>query len=166
MLLDRCFVAAVTAVAASLTAADAVHAQVTVGYNTITSVVGAAIVDQTYRQRTTDQYAISGVNVEPIDGGNVFDRTTVWKIYDQSQPWSLDVRDEAGSVDVSKEKTDSQLVQAGRRESVYAVISGPLSGTVQRQTLSPFASVLLPAIIPVTTSVFPEDSSTTQTRQF
>lgn len=163
--LDR-LVASVTAAIASLMASPAVQAQVTVGYNTITSVVGAAIVDQTFRQRTTDQYAISGVNVEPIDGGNIFERTTVWKIYDQSEPWSLTVRDDAGSVDVSKEATNSKLVQAGRRESVYAVISGPLSGTIERRTLSPFASVLLPAIIPVTTSVFPEDSSTIQTREF
>lgn len=132
------------------------RAQVTVGYNTITSVVGASVVDSSYRQRLTDQYAIAGVNVEPIDGGDVFDRNTVWKIYDQSAPWALTIRDDSPKADVKKEQSDSRLVQAGRRESVNAVISGPLYSTVQRNTLSPFATVQLPPIIPISTTVFPE----------
>jgi hypothetical protein len=131
-------------------------AQVTVGYSSITSAVGAAIVGQTYRQRTTDQYEITGVNVEPNDGGNVFNRRTIWKIYDQSKPWSLSIVDNDPKVDVNKEATSTKLVQAGRRESVYSVISGPLYSTIQRQTLSPFASVQLPPIIPTSTTVFPD----------
>jgi hypothetical protein len=130
-------------------------AQVTVGYNTLTSVVGAATVDHSYKQRVTDQYSITGVNVEPTDGGNVFDRSTIWKIQDQSQPWSLTIRDDSPSVDVNTNDTEAKLVQAGRRESVYAVISAPLSGVVERRTLNPFAPVQLPAIIPVSTTVFP-----------
>lgn len=130
-------------------------AQVTVGYNTLTSVVGAATVEHTYKQRVTDQYSITGVNVEPIDGGNVFDRSTVWKIYDQAQPWSLTVRDDSPSVDVNTNDMDAKLLQAARRESVYAVISAPLSGVIERRTLNPFAPVQLPAVIPVSTTVFP-----------
>ena len=136
-----------------------VNAQVTVGYSTITSVVGSAVVESTYRQRTTDQFAISGVNVEPIDGGNVFSRDTVWKIYDQAQPWSLSIVDDNPRVDVSKEKATTKLVQAGRRENVYTVVSGPLYDTVQSRSLSPFAQVQLPAIIPISTSVFPGGDS-------
>lgn len=137
-----------------------VSAQVTVGYSTITSVVGSAVRSGSYRQRTTDQYEITGVNVEPIDGGNVFSRDTVWKILDQDKPWALSIVDEHPKVDVSKENTSTRLVQAGRRESVYSVISGPLYSTIVRQTLNPFAAVRLPLIVPISTTVFPESLGT------
>lgn len=133
------------------------YGQATVGYNSLTSVVGAAVVDQTYRQRVTDQYVITGVNVEPNDGGSQFDRNTVWKIHDQSQPWSLTVRDEAPTVDSNREVVNTKLVQAGRRESAYAVTSAPLNGVIERRVLSPFSPVQMPAIIPVSTTVFPEN---------
>lgn len=136
-------------------ASSIASAQVTVGYNSVTSVVGAAIIDHTYKQRVTDQYAITGVNVEPTDGSNVFDRRTIWKIMDQSQPWALTVREDTPSVDVNTIDMDSKLVQAGRRETVYAVVSAPLSGVIDRRTMSPFASVVLPAVIPSSTTVFP-----------
>jgi hypothetical protein len=129
--------------------------QVTVGYSSITSVVGSAVVDQAYRQRTTDQYEITGVNVEPVDGGNVFDRNTTWKIYDQPQPWSLNVVDNNPKVEVSKESTSTKLVQAGRRESVYSVLSRPVNNIVERQSQNLFGSVFLPAVVPVSTTVFP-----------
>lgn len=132
-------------------------AQVTVGYSSVTSVVGSVISENTYRQRTIDQYEISGVNVEPIDGSSTFDRNTIWKIYDQNQAWSLSIVDSNPRVDVNKQEKSTQLVQAGRRESVYSTISGPLYSTVKRQTLSPFASIQIPLIVPVSTSVFPED---------
>ena len=135
-------------------------AQVTVGYNSITSVTGSVSAENVYRQRTTDQYEITGVNVEPVDGSSTFDRNTIWKIYDQNQDWSLSVVDSNPRVDVNKEEKSTTLVQAGRRESVYSTISGPLYTTIQRQTLSPFASVQLPLIVPVSTSVFPEDVGT------
>jgi hypothetical protein len=137
-----------------------VSAQVTVGYNNLTTVVGSAVQSDSYRQRVTDQYEITGVNVEPIDGGNVFNRDTVWKIYDQDKPWALSIVDERPKVDVSKENTFTRLVQAGRRESVYSVISGPLYNTIVRQTLSPFAAVQLPPVVPVSTTVFPESLGT------
>ena len=141
----------------SLVAVQPAFAQVTVGYNSLTSVVGSAIVSESYRQRTTDEYAISGVNVEPADGGNTFNRQTIWKIKDQSQPWSLSVVDNNPEVDVAKESTNTKLVQAGRRESVYSVIGGALYSVNERRVLSPFASTQLPYIIPVSTTVFPED---------
>jgi hypothetical protein len=154
MTLRHLVAAAVTLLLGSLL--DRAAAQVTVGYSSITSAVGAAISDSSYRQRLTDQYAITGVNVEPIDGGDVFDRNTIWKTNDSAMPWSLTIRDDSLKADVNKETSQSQLVQAGRSESVYSVISGPLYGTVQRYTLSPFAPVQLPAIIPVSTTVFSE----------
>ncbi len=135
-------------------------AQVTVGYNSITSVVGSVSSENVYRQRTIDQYEITGVNVEPVDGSSTFDRNTIWKIYDENQDWSLSIVDSNPRVDVNKEEKSTTLVQAGRRESVYSTISGPLYTTIQRQTLSPFASVQLPLIVPVSTSVFPEDVGT------
>ena len=135
-------------------------AQVTVGYNSITSVVGSVSSENVYRQRTIDQYEITGVNVEPVDGSSTFDRNTIWKIYDENQDWSLSIVDSNPRVDVNKEEKSTTLVQAGRRESVYSTISGPLYTTIQRQTLSPFASVQLPLILPVSTSVFPEDVGT------
>ena len=135
-------------------------AQVTVGYNSITSVVGSVSSENVYRQRTIDQYEITGVNVEPVDGSSTFDRNTIWKIYDENQGWSLSIVDSNPRVDVNKEEKSTTLVQAGRRESVYSTISGPLYTTIQRQTLSPFASVQLPLIVPVSTSVFPEDVGT------
>ena len=141
----------------SLGAFQPAFAQVTVGYNSLTSVVGSAIVSASYRQRTTDQYEISGVNMEPADGGNTFDRQTIWKIKDQSQPWSLNIVDNNPTVDVAKESTSTKLVQAGRRESVYSVIGGALYGVIERRVLSPFASTQFPAIVPVSTTVFPED---------
>lgn len=141
----------------SLAGQQRAAAQVTVGYSSVTSAVGSVISENTYRQRTIDQYEISGVNVEPIDGSSTFDRNTIWKIYDQNQAWSLSILDSNPRVDVNKQEKSTQLVQAGRRESVYSTISGPLYSTVKRQTLSPFASVQLPLIVPVSTSVFPED---------
>lgn len=142
--------------------AGSARAQVTVGYNTLTSVVGAASLDQAYRQRSTDRFEATGVNVVPENwresSGDpvVFDRNTIWRVQDQSRPWSLSIIDDNPKVDVAKERTATKLVQASRREAVYSTISGPLYSTVQRQTLSPFASVILPAIIPVSTTVFPE----------
>jgi hypothetical protein len=132
-------------------------AQVTVGYSSLTTVTGASVVDQVYRQRTTDQYAITGVNVEPQDGGSVFNRNTIWKIYDQSQPWSLTVVDDNPRVEVGKDNTSTRLVQASRKESIYSTISGPLYSTIRQQTLSPFAQVQMPAIVPITTSVFSDE---------
>jgi hypothetical protein len=138
-------------------------AQVTVGYSSLTSVTGAAVVDQVYRQRTTDQYEITGFNVEPHDGGNVFNRNTIWRIYDQSQPWSHSVVDNNPSVEVGKDNTSTRLVQAGRKESVYSTISGPLYSTTQQQNLTPFAPIQLPAIVPISTSVFPDEAASSNT---
>ena len=146
--------------AVNLLGSQRLLAQVTVGYNSITSVSGSVSAENVYRQRTTDQYEITGINVEPVDGSSTFDRNTIWKIYDQNQDWSLSVIDSNPRVDVNKEEKSTTLVQAGRRESVNSTISGPLYRTIQRQTLSPFASVQLPLIVPVSTSVFPEDVGT------
>ena len=148
---------AITQAALVCLVSQAGFAQVTVGYNTLTSASGAAIVNQGYRQRTTDQYEIYGSNVEPSDGGYIFDRQTTWKVKDQSQPWSLSIVDNNPTVDVSKESTSTKLVQAGRRESVYSVVGGPLYSVIERRTFSPFASTQFPAIVPVSTTVFPED---------
>ena len=132
-------------------------AQVTVGYTTNISVTGSSISEDIYRQRVIDQYAISGVNVEPIDGSNNFNRETIWKINDESDDWSLSVVDSNPRIDVNSDEVSTRLVQAGRAESVSSNISGPLRSVSQRKTLSPFSSVQLPLIIPVSTSVFPED---------
>jgi len=148
---------AITQATLACLVSQAAFAQVTVGYNTLTSASGAAIVNQGYRQRTIDQYEIYGSNVEPSDGGYIFDRQTTWKVNDQSQPWSVSVVDNNPGVDVSKESTSTKLVQAGRREAVYAVVGGPLYSVIERRTLSPFASTQFPAIVPVSTTVFPED---------
>lgn len=137
--------------------AEKTFAQVTVGYNTNLSVVGSSISENIYRQRVVDHYAVSGVNVEPKNGSNNFHRDTVWKIYDEDKDWSLTVVDSNPRVDVNKEDVSTRLVQAGRRESVYSTISGPLRSTVKRKTLNPFSSVQLPLIVPVSTSVFPEE---------
>jgi hypothetical protein len=141
---------------------DLAIAQVTVGYSSLTSVTGAAVEQSSFKQRTTDQYEISGVNVEPIDGGNTFDRNTVWKIYDQNNSWSLSVVDDRPKVDVSKEQASTKLLQAGRKESVYSTISGPLYIVIQQQTLSPFASVVLPPVVPISTSVFDDESASNE----
>ncbi|MFM8524165.1 MAG: hypothetical protein ACKOCM_00845 [Cyanobacteriota bacterium] len=134
-------------------------AQVTVGYNALTSVVGAATVDQAYRQRTTDRYEITGSNVEPEGGGLMFDRNTIWHVKDQTQPWSLNIADDNPKVDVSKEPTSTKLVPAARRESSSATLSEPYYSTLERRTLSPFARVIMPAILPISTTVFPEQTS-------
>lgn len=147
------------ALLAGASMSDPAIAQVTVGYSSLTSVTGAATEQSSFKQRTTDQYEVSGVNVEPIDGGNTFDRNTIWKIYDQNNSWSLSIVDDRPKVDVSKEKTSTRLVQAGRRESVYSTISGPLYTVIQQQTLSPFASVVLPPTVPISTSVFDDESA-------
>lgn len=141
---------------------DLAIAQVTVGYSSLTSVTGAAVEQSSFKQRTADQYEISGVNVEPIDGGNTFDRNTVWKIYDQNNSWSLSVVDDRPKVDVSKEQASTKLLQAGRKESVYSTISGPLYMVIQQQTLSPFASVVLPPVVPISTSVFDDESASNE----
>ena len=131
--------------------------QITVGYNTNISVVGSSVSEDIYRQRVVDQYGITGVNVQPADGSNKFNRETIWKIYDQNDDWSLTVVDSNPRVDVNKEEVSTRLVQAGRREAVSSTISGPVGSTIRRKTLNPFSSVQLPLIIPVSTSVFPDE---------
>ena len=131
-------------------------AQVAVGYSAITSASAAQVVDTRLDLRSRSSFGIGGSNVEPIDGGNVYDASTIWRIRDPGQPSSLILRQEDSVFDADASTSNTRLVQAERRESVTSTLLPPLSANILiRSSVSPFAQVIPIGPSDLSTSVFP-----------
>lgn len=131
-------------------------AQVAVGYSSITSASAGRVVDTGLDLRSRSSFGIGGNNVEPVDGGQVYDTRTIWRIRDTSKDSSLILRLEDSVFDADETLTDSNVKQASRRESVSVTLLPPLSNNILiRTSISPFAPVIPIGPSDLSTSVFP-----------
>lgn len=131
------------------------RAQVSVGYSAVISAASSQARDQVLNLRSRNSFGIAGSNVEPIDGGKIYDSRTIWRIRDTSKPSSLSLRREDSVFDAQEDQTDTQQIQVARREQVTVSILAPLTGVLEPQAVSPFAPVLPVLTNPLSTSVFP-----------
>lgn len=150
-----CRLAVAGFVAAAVTLPGVVRAQVAVGYNSTTSATGARAMQQTLNLRNRSSFGIGGSNVEPIDGGNIYDPTTLWRIRDSSKASSLVLVQENSVFDTQKDKSNSSIQGAARQEQISVTLVPPLSTVLEPQTVNPFAPVLPVLPSPLSTSVFP-----------
>lgn len=131
-------------------------AQVAVGYSSTTSATAGLMRDTVLNTRSRTSFGIAGSNVEPIDGGTVYDERTIWRIRDTSRPSSLILRQDTSVFNAREDDTRTRLVQAARREAVNVDLLGPLSnGVLIRAVPSPFAPLLPINPSNLSTSVFP-----------
>lgn len=139
----------------SMGLAEPSHSQVIVGYN---SVIQASVIrtdERLLNLRSRSSFGVAGINVEPIDGTSVYDRSTIWRIRDTSKPSSLTVMIEDPVFEVQQDITQTDTAQVSRRESVYSTITGPLGNLLQPAVVSPFAPVIPVVPSTLSTSVFP-----------
>lgn len=106
------------------------QAQVTLGYsNPITSSASRSRIGF-QGARSTRKFEVAGINAEPIDGSLVYDETTVWRIHNPDDPFTLSVLSLDPLVQFQQDTTRRDDVRVQRVEAVSATVSGPLATTL------------------------------------
>ena len=106
------------------------HSQITVGYRSpIGLSVNRTISDTKAQKNGPGLFEVAGVNVIPVDGSLIYTQDTIFKILDQTKPFSLVVLD-TNQIQTSENKVRGEFVSAGSTGTVFASVSGPAAGAV------------------------------------
>lgn len=131
------------------------RAQVAVGYSSTINATGLRTQEERLNLRSRTSFGIGGSNVEPLDGGRVYDAATQWRIRDTSRPSSLILVQENSVFDARQETTTTSTQLVRRLEEVTVTLLAPLGEVLEPQSISPLAPVVPVLVNPLSTTVFP-----------